>query len=473
MDNNNNTKTSSSGNSGQLPSSQETEKVTILDSNTPPPSNQSIESENESDPIKIKITPSFSYALKGIVNDIHVLFEIVTGPLNNIMQKRRPISLALVLDKSGSMSGGKLENSKKAIIRVLDQLTEEDRIHFVVYDSGAKMIFENVSIKDRAAFLTSLEEIKADGYTNLGDGFILGKDILLKYKNQDYLNYIFLFSDGEVNEGTHKSSEAIFTLVDEALKQDITTTSFGIGEGFNELLMKGIADHGDGFFFFIEKETQIDFYVKTAFDILKNSIGKKAILKIQGKNGAIVQRIFPNENLLVGARVREIMPNNSKNVLCQISVSPNSKLDDEEIFTYQLSYERSSNFQTAVISGSFSINFTDDNATALQSQNVEPKIALAIQKSAEINENITALLRAKNIDAALERKKEEIDILKDVKSIDKDGRTQVYLDKALEDLKTLEEKKAKQVNDYEREIKSCTYTSSKGYYDDRNYSTTF
>lgn len=99
MDNNNNTKTSSSGNSGQLPSSQETEKVTILDSNTPPPSNQSIESENESDPIKIKITPSFSYALKGIVNDIHVLFEIVTGPLNNIMQKRRPISLALVLDK--------------------------------------------------------------------------------------------------------------------------------------------------------------------------------------------------------------------------------------------------------------------------------------------------------------------------------------------------------------------------------------
>ena len=99
--------------------------------------------------LQLQAIPMTSQALKGVLNPTHVLFKIVTGhEATEEEVKRPPINLAIVLDRSGSMAGqGKLSCAKEAIVKVIEGLSEEDVLSFVVYGSDVTTIFENEYLK--------------------------------------------------------------------------------------------------------------------------------------------------------------------------------------------------------------------------------------------------------------------------------------------------------------------------------------
>src|SRR6266699_7295930 len=53
----------------------------------------------------------------------------------SVQPKRAPLTLALVLDRSGSMQGEKLQTAKRATLVVLDQLTPRDTVSLIVFDT--------------------------------------------------------------------------------------------------------------------------------------------------------------------------------------------------------------------------------------------------------------------------------------------------------------------------------------------------
>src|SRR5690348_10745166 len=91
--------------------------------------------------LQLQAMPMTTQALKGVVNSTHVLFKIVTGH-EETETKRPPINLAIVLDRSGSMgSKNKLTCAKEAIVKVIEGLSEDDVLSFVVYGSDVTTIF--------------------------------------------------------------------------------------------------------------------------------------------------------------------------------------------------------------------------------------------------------------------------------------------------------------------------------------------
>ena len=58
-------------------------------------------------------------------------------------QRRAPVNLAVVLDRSGSMAGEKLENARRAAHVLVDQLNEQDRLAFISFGSNVTPVFNS------------------------------------------------------------------------------------------------------------------------------------------------------------------------------------------------------------------------------------------------------------------------------------------------------------------------------------------
>lgn len=57
------------------------------------------------------------------------------------------------------MSGEKIDQSKEAIIKVIENLSTEDQIHFVIYDNIAEVVFENGDLKNKEYLIEQVKKV--------------------------------------------------------------------------------------------------------------------------------------------------------------------------------------------------------------------------------------------------------------------------------------------------------------------------
>jgi len=199
------------------------------------------------------------------------------------------------------------------------------------------VIFEDGDMNNREELIKKVEDVMVKGSTNISGGLEKATEILLKNKQENRTQRIYLFSDGLANAGLKTHAE-LFDLTKSIYEKKITTCTFGIGADFDEDLMKGIAENGNSYYFYIERSDQIEKFVSAALGALLGTIGKNAVLKIIGKNGGIVKKIYGFENLVEGARIGDIKQNNLKNILVALEVTPTASKDEEEVLQYELVY---------------------------------------------------------------------------------------------------------------------------------------
>lgn len=71
-----------------------------------------------------------------------------------------------------------------------------------------------------------------------------------------------------------KTHQELFDLTSKIYKHKIACTTFGIGSDFDEDLMKGIAEYGNSYYFYLEQTEQIERFVSAALGALLGIIGK-------------------------------------------------------------------------------------------------------------------------------------------------------------------------------------------------------
>ena len=168
-------------------------------------------------------------------------------------QPRQRVDLVVVLDRSGSMQGQKLNDAREAIIGMLGWLSPEDRLALVVYDTTIQTVFPLTGLSEthRRDYAAVVGRITAGGGTNLGGGLQSGIDALMRFPAEGRQRKVILISDGLANHGITDPA-ALGRMAMQAAAQRIAVSTVGVGYDFNESLMTALADHGTGRYHFLE-----------------------------------------------------------------------------------------------------------------------------------------------------------------------------------------------------------------------------
>jgi Ca-activated chloride channel family protein len=158
--------------------------------------------------------------------------------------KVTPKRLSLVVDRSGSMSGQPLHEALKCVQHIASCMTPQDRISVVVYDDNVNVLMPLGPVTSPDAMKRLLATVDSGGSTNLFGGWEDGAKQLEKGQESS-ISRVILLSDGQANHGLLEQ-DAIEVHCREWLAKGVSTTTVGLGRGFNEDLMIAMAKAGGG-----------------------------------------------------------------------------------------------------------------------------------------------------------------------------------------------------------------------------------
>ncbi|MCY1076433.1 vWA domain-containing protein [Archangium lansingense] len=222
--------------------------------------------------------------------------------------KRTPVNLAVVIDRSGSMSGYKLQQAKQAARHLVGLLGPEDRLAIVHYGSDVKSLPSlPASPANRERMLQYIEGIWDDGGTNIGAGLHAGRSHVTAGRGDYSVNRIILLSDGQATEGITDDA-SLTELVKNIRAEGVTVSSIGVGTDFNEDLMQGFAEYGAGAYGFLEDAGQLASLFQKDLQQASTSVARNVELTFQLPEGVTLGEVLGYRASQAGRTVRVPLP---------------------------------------------------------------------------------------------------------------------------------------------------------------------
>jgi Ca-activated chloride channel family protein len=222
------------------------------------------------------------------------LLVSVTAPERERRRDRPSVEVALVLDRSGSMAGQKIDMARRAVQHAIRLLDTRDRVALVCYDTEVDTLLGSTSATAEAKTLAlkRLTGIDARGGTDLCAGWLRGAEELAPRTADEPaaepspLRRVLLLSDGQANEG--ETDPVQLARHAAALReQGIATSTFGIGADFDEVLMSRLATEGGGHFYYIEQPAQIPDFLASELGDTLDVVARDARLIVAGSAGVV------------------------------------------------------------------------------------------------------------------------------------------------------------------------------------------
>ncbi len=284
-----------------------------------------------------------SYYLKGISkNTIYLYAELKANkaPTNN---ERIPLNISLVVDRSGSMSGKKLEYVKKAVHFVINNLNSEDYLSIVQYDNQVDVVSQSAKVSNKTILNQKVDAIQARGMTNLSGGMLEGyTQVQSTQQEQGFVNRVLLLSDGLANQGV-TDTDKLQQIAQKKFRNDgIGLSTFGVGADFNELLMTGLSEYGGANYYYIDSPEKIPEIFAQELEGLLSVVAQSTFLTIKLPQELVkCKKVYGYPSEIKGnevvVRFNDVFSEEEKGILLELELQ--KELVNNLTFDLQLQYD--------------------------------------------------------------------------------------------------------------------------------------
>jgi Ca-activated chloride channel homolog len=309
-------------------------------------------------------------------------------------KQRPPVNVSIVLDKSGSMQGEKIEQARAAAIAAVQRLSSRDIVSIVAYDSTVKVIVPSTKLTDKEAVIQRIREIQANGSTALFAGVSKGAEEIRKFLDKEKVNRVILLSDGLANVGPQSPSE-LGELGKSLSKEGISVSTMGLGLGYNEDLMMKLANRSGGNHVFIEHADALVRIFNYEFDDVLSVVAQEVSIEVKVAEGIRPVRVLNCDAEINGQQVivqlNQLYSKQEKYLLLEVELPAGKPDQQRRVATVDVSYANMQTKTTDHLSSSVNVNFTESTAEVEKKANKEVMEATVLQIANEQNELATAL----------------------------------------------------------------------------------
>jgi Ca-activated chloride channel family protein len=223
---------------------------------------------------------------------LYVWVEIKATPPTNAFRPR--LNLCLVLDRSLSMEGVRLQQAREAASYLVDHLEQADTLSVVAFSDRAQVVVsgvapsEDLRAMDPLVTKEAIRNIRPSGGTELLQGIQSGLEELRRLRTRDSLDHLILLTDGH----TYGDEEGCLQAADSAGQERITMTLLGLGHDWNEQLLDEMAARSGGYATYVDSPSKLVAIFQKHFTQLSQAVMRDLQLSFKLNVASEIKEIY-------------------------------------------------------------------------------------------------------------------------------------------------------------------------------------
>ncbi len=177
---------------------------------------------------------------------VYLLVEILPDPRvrdrQEELKRESRLNLTLVLDRSNSMNGVRLERVKVAAHQIIDQLHDDDIFSVVTFNDFADNLIPATMVKDKPSLKARISLMSASGGTEIFKGLSAGIEQNHKFLAPKLVNHVILLTDGN----TYGDQDRCLSLIRKAAGEGIIVSAMGLGSDWNDKFLDELVSISGG-----------------------------------------------------------------------------------------------------------------------------------------------------------------------------------------------------------------------------------
>jgi Ca-activated chloride channel family protein len=302
-----------------------------------------------------------------------------------------PVNLSIVVDRSRSMEGQRLDNALAAARGMIRRLRDGDTVSVVSYNTEAEVVVPATVLdaRSRDDLLFSLRSIEAQGHTCISCGIEMG---LATMGTRPGVSRMLLLSDGEANAGI-RDVPGFHRLAEQARARDVAISSIGVDVDYNERVMFAVAQSSNGRHYFVEDEAGLPRIFDEELDSLVRTVANRAEVELDLAPGVqlleVMDRAFTRDGNRIVVPFGAFAQGDDKTLLVRLRV-PRGEVGQRAVAEVRMRYEDLTSARPGDCQGALVAELTDD------ARSVSPLDPLVESRLAR-SETIDALQRANEL----------------------------------------------------------------------------